>query len=216
MRKYILVTLSVILATSFIITGVSAFFSESTVSIGNFLTMGTLDLRIEGKDLDNSSEPLFNLSNLKPGSHGSKTVNISNAGNTRGDAVYVTLYTSENYENRCTEPEINDSGSNDDCSTNSEPELETGELCKAIEIKITDGESIIYPVQDEGASDFGPADKAIGVLLKKGLKPSAEGSYNIDYRVSKKAGNEIQTDSCVVYIETALLQEVKPETISDK
>ena len=211
MRKYTLAILAIFMATGFIITGVNAFFSDSAISVGNFLTMGTLDLRVNGQDLDPTSRALFKLKDLKPGSHGSSLVNISNVGNTKGDAVYVTMYTSENYENRCSEPEINDSGSNDDCSTNSDPELETGELCKAIEIKVTDGESIFYPIQYEGASDFGPADKAVGVLLKKGLKPNEEGSYSIDYRVSSKAGNEIQTDSCVIYIETALLQEVKPE-----
>lgn len=187
-------------ATAIVIGGTSAFFSDSETSEGNTFAAGTLDLKINGNDLNPSSTPLISVSNLKPGDKDTVTVKISNDGNVDGKAVYVSLSQTANNENDCTEPEANDS--EDDCDS---PEVSpsivasSGELCRALHFQVKDG-------NEEVTDGYVPLD-ILNQLLNRGLKAGKEHNMKISYKVDEKAGNEVMSDSCVVSIKTTLQQE---------
>ncbi len=92
MNKKILVSLSMISAVAAIaIGGTVAYFSDIETSTGNTFTAGTLDLNLDG---GNVNVVKFTLANLKPGDLGNGTWAVANVGSLDGyldlEAISVT------------------------------------------------------------------------------------------------------------------------------
>ena len=82
--------------------GTYASFSDTETSVGNSFTAGTLDLKINGADINVIA---FTVANMRPGSQPTNSYVLSNAGSL-GGTLDITSIALKDYENILTEPEI--------------------------------------------------------------------------------------------------------------
>jgi len=110
--KKILISLSIIgVVGAIAVGGTIAYFSDTETSTGNTFTAGSIDLQFKvqgenGEWTDVLGQPLFALSDMKPGDTGEKTVNLVVDNNPACGKVDINL--TSDLENSCTEPEIGD------------------------------------------------------------------------------------------------------------
>jgi predicted ribosomally synthesized peptide with SipW-like signal peptide len=115
MNKKILLSLSVIGTVAAIaIGGTIAYFSDVEESTGNTFTAGTLDLLIDidGVLLPSLNGPIFNLTDMKPGDNGEKTLSLHVDNDACG---FVSISIDSDDDNSCTEPESLDDPEGPDC-----------------------------------------------------------------------------------------------------
>jgi predicted ribosomally synthesized peptide with SipW-like signal peptide len=101
--KRIVLSLFTIAAVAVMATGAtSAYLSDTETSIGNTFSAGTLDLNLDG---DNINVVKFNVSNMVPGNQPTRSWVLKNVGTVNGylDIENVVI---SGYENDCTEPEV--------------------------------------------------------------------------------------------------------------
>ncbi|GAB7093605.1 hypothetical protein JCM30237_07570 [Halolamina litorea] len=199
--------------------GTMALFSDTESSTGNTVQAGTLDLTVNGS----GSNAVVDVSNVAPGNTGSDSTRIRNDGTLPG---YLTFGVAgfANPENGVNEPESGALLERDPRGASSGGD-HTGELAQSLDIKmklLVDGDPH-YLVGDEneyelasevrlGAyslnGDSGPADLQ--------LDAGQEIEFVTDYKISDNVRNEVQSDSVVIDLAFALMQErgqtVVPET----
>lgn len=100
--KKIVTSLVMVLTLGLIVTGATAaYFSDTETSVGNTFTAGTLDLNLDGA---NVNVVKFNVANMVPGNQPTKHWTLKNVGSVNGfldiENVKVT-----GFENGVTEPE---------------------------------------------------------------------------------------------------------------
>jgi len=138
MNKKIIISLGIIgLAAAIAIGATTAFFSDTETSTGNLFTAGGIDLKIDNEsyyngvrsegtswelsDLD--GELFFNFIDLKPGDWGEDTVSLHVNNNDAWGCV--TFDNMVDYDNACTEPEVEDGDSTCDNPGEGQGELST-------------------------------------------------------------------------------------------
>lgn len=82
--------------------GTSAWFSDMETSTGNTFTAGTLDLKLDGGDVNVVK---FTVSNMRPGNQPKATYALTNAGSLSGYLDLENINVTD-YENGRSEPEI--------------------------------------------------------------------------------------------------------------
>ncbi len=147
MNKKIVISLSVIAAVAAIaVGGTVAFFSDTETSTGNTFTAGAIDLKIDNEsyyngavsqgttwELDDLTGQLFfNFYDLKPGDIGEDTISLHVNSNDAWLCAAVQI--TENSDQSCTEPELQDDA---DCP-------DGGELAENIEFAFwaDDGDNV--------------------------------------------------------------------------
>ncbi len=102
MKTKILMSIMVIIvAASMIVGATMAYFSDTETSTGNTFTAGTLDLQIDGGDVNVVK---FNVNNMRPGNQPKASYVLSNIGSINGK-LNITGVAVQNLENGITEPE---------------------------------------------------------------------------------------------------------------
>jgi len=106
--KKILISLSIIVAVAAIVVGVTtAFFSDTETSTGNTFSAGSIDLILDIDGVIKTDEaPIFNLTDMKPGDLGEKTISLTV--NDNPACGFLSIDLTEDTDNTCTEPELLD------------------------------------------------------------------------------------------------------------
>ncbi|TSD01890.1 MAG: hypothetical protein Athens071425_293, partial [Parcubacteria group bacterium Athens0714_25] len=150
-----------------------ALFSDKEESNGNTFTAGSLDL-IVNVDGDEMTSPIFNESNLVPGSHGEKTFAISSTGVAACGVASVDLR--DDKDNTCTEPEQSDETG---CTPDGEGEL---------------NDEMVFGIYAAN----GTTELASGQFTEDGeysLGELGAGTYVIKWELPEGTDNSVQTDS---------------------
>jgi Ca-activated chloride channel family protein len=111
MNKRILISLSVIGAVAAIaVGGTIAYFSDVETSTGNTFTAGRLDLIVDinGRVVNPLNEPIFSVTDMKPGDSGEKTISLTVDNNP--SCGFVSFNLTSDLDNTCTEPEAAEEG----------------------------------------------------------------------------------------------------------
>jgi hypothetical protein len=188
MRKVLVSFGLLIAAILFFVKATGAYLSDRQASLDNSFQAGSIDLTVNGKNLDVQS---FALADAAPGSSGSTTLELSNTGSLRG-YLSIEEIRKENYENNCNDPETR-SGD----VTCGVVGLGEGELPDILEL------SMYLDTNRSGVLDIGEPKLYQGSLaqLPKVLRTNASLATQeiqplvISYRVAPEVGNTIQTDS---------------------
>ena len=168
--------------------GTFAAFSDTETSSANVFAAGTLDLKVNGSDLDGTA--VITVENVAPGDSESDSILVTNAGTIEGTLTGVITITS-NLDNSCNDAEeADESTCNDD---------DVGELPAELDIVISDGTNTYTNTLTaiSGVSlDFG--------TLVGGADKIITASYTVDGGVD----NSIQSDSVTFDIVLTLDQTI--------
>ena len=189
--KKILVSLSIIAAVGAITVGATtAYFSDAETSSGNTFTAGTLDLNLDGADVNVVK---FSLDNLKPGDSGSGTWTVNNVGSLGGflDLENIVLVDDDN---NCNDPEAD---VDDSCGASL-----GGELSVNMNVdlfvdnnnngSLDTGETMVY----SGSLKSMAANYELDLVLAAG-----DTDYiNLNWTIPADVGNIIQSDSTALGI----------------
>jgi predicted ribosomally synthesized peptide with SipW-like signal peptide len=102
--------------------GTYAYFSDTEKSSGNVFTAGSLDLKLDGGDVNVVK---FNVANMRPGNQPKGTFNLTNAGSITGYLDLVNINVTD-FENVRIEPEIEAGDTSDD----------VGELSSVVNLRL--------------------------------------------------------------------------------
>jgi predicted ribosomally synthesized peptide with SipW-like signal peptide len=102
--------------------GTYAYFSDTEKSSGNVFTAGSLDLKLDGGDVNVVK---FNVANMRPGDQPKGTFNLTNAGSITGYLDLVNINVTD-FENVRIEPEIEAGDTSDD----------VGELSSVVNLRL--------------------------------------------------------------------------------
>ena len=122
MKKLFLSSLILGITSVLAIGSTTAYFSDTEISSANTFTAGTLDLTVDGGDVDIVK---FNINNMRPGNQPKGTYTLKNVGTVPGN-LSLSSITITNTENNWTEPEQN---AGDSSST-------LGELSQVVNLRI--------------------------------------------------------------------------------
>jgi len=127
MKKILLSIMTIALVGSVAFGATKAYFSDTETSTGNTFTAGTLDLNVDG---DNVNVVKFTVGNMRPGNQPKGKFILANVGSINGylDLENITV---TGYENICLDPEI-DSGD----STCGNPGQGKGELQDVVNLRL--------------------------------------------------------------------------------
>ncbi|MFH1457074.1 MAG: TasA family protein [Patescibacteria group bacterium] len=178
-----------------VIGATGAYFSDTEASVGNTFTAGTLDLNIEG---DNVNTIMFTVADLAPGSSGFGKVVLDNVGNMDGflDISFLNLISDDML---CNDPE------SDVDSTCSDAE---GELLENLDVLacIDDGDDICGGAGDtevyNGKANLMGIDELADYALTKGSSVV----FRLEWSIDSSVGNIIQSDTAGFDIEFELAQ----------
>jgi predicted ribosomally synthesized peptide with SipW-like signal peptide len=109
MKKLLISIMTVVAVTALVGGGIYAYFSDLETSNGNTFTAGTLDLNLDG---GNINVVKFNVSDVKPGDTGGGTWTVTNVGNITGYLDLESCSVSEGI-GTSTDPELADEGGPD-------------------------------------------------------------------------------------------------------
>jgi len=127
MKKIIASLAMIVLVSTFAIGATRAYFSDTETSTGNTFTAGTLDLNVDG---GNINVVKFTVGNMRPGSQPKGTYTLANVGTVNGfidlENIAVT-----SYENICITPET---GAGDITCGN--PGMGKGELQDVVNVRL--------------------------------------------------------------------------------
>lgn len=101
-KKILASIVAIALMASALGIGTYAAFSDIETSTGNSFTAGTLDLKINGDDINYVA---FDISNMHPGSQPKSSIVLSNAGSLSGTLSITSINVTDS-ENDLIEPEI--------------------------------------------------------------------------------------------------------------
>ncbi|MEE8413815.1 MAG: TasA family protein, partial [Dehalococcoidales bacterium] len=102
MKKILGLTIVALMVMGLVGGGTWAYFSDPETSTGNILTAGTLDLNIDGGDVNVT---ILSLTNAAPGDSGGNSATLANVGNLAGE-LDITLVTIASDEVSDEEPEV--------------------------------------------------------------------------------------------------------------
>ena len=194
------ITLSLIMiaAVGAIVVGaIGAYFSDTEISTGNTFTAGTLDLNLEG---DNIDVLMFNVSSLAPGSSGDEEVNLENVGNLDGflDISFLNLV---NDDVSCNDPE---SDVDETCGTG-----QVGELADNLDVLayLDENDNNVY---NAGTDVLIYDNKAVDIvgeqLSDQALNSGSTKIFRLEWSVDSSVGNIIQSDNTGFDVEFELAQ----------
>jgi spore coat-associated protein N len=109
MKKILISLMTIVAVTALVGGGIYAYFSDIETSNGNTFTAGTLDLNLDG---GNINVVKFTVSDVKPGDSGGGTWTVTNVGNIDGYLDLESCSVSEDIGST-TEPELADEGGSD-------------------------------------------------------------------------------------------------------
>ncbi len=87
MKKIVGLTMALVLVIGLVGAGTYAYFSDTETSVDNTLTAGTLDLNIEGGDIDVTT---FDVGDVAPGDNGTASSTLANIGSLDGELDIAT------------------------------------------------------------------------------------------------------------------------------
>ena len=139
MNKKIIISLCVMgVVAAVVVTGTTAYFSDTETSTGNTFTAGSIDLKIDNEchwsggetcpwevsdwsetDLEEGVHKFFYFTDIKPGDWGEDTISIHVYDNDAWGRIYFTGVT--DLDNDCTEPELEDEP---ECKVDEDGELD--------------------------------------------------------------------------------------------
>ena len=193
----IALSLVMIAAVGAIVIGATgAYFSDTEASVGNTFTAGTLDLNIQGDDLN---VIIFNVDDLATGSSGFGQVDLKNVGNLDG-FLDISFLNFVNDDMLCNDPE------SDVEATCGDGE---GELLENLDILacLDDGDSSCGDVVGDIEIYNGKASGlGLDELTDYALANSAEKTFRLEWSVDLSVGNIIQSDKAGFDIEFELAQ----------
>ena len=180
-----------------VVGATGAYFSDTEISTGNTFTAGTLDLNLEG---DNIDVLMFNVSSLAPGSSGDEEVNLENVGNLDGflDISFLNLV-------------------NDDVSCN-DPESDVDETCGASEVgELADNLDVLAYLDENDNNVYNAGtdvliydNKAVDIvgeqLSDQALNSGSTKIFRLEWSVDSSVGNIIQSDNTGFDVEFELAQ----------
>jgi predicted ribosomally synthesized peptide with SipW-like signal peptide len=187
----ILMSLVAIVAVA-AVAGVSSYalWSDTESADGNYIEAGSLDLKVDGNDLDGSAA--IEVSGVAPGVSDSMTGEVENVGTIDG-TLYLSFDNVSSDENVLIEPEAED---NDTTETE-------GELCDELIVEVYYDGSLYGAGTLQELADLSPHD--LGTLA-----PFTPTTYGLSAEVDPNADNTIMTDKCMFDIVAELSQEVAP------
>jgi len=200
--------------------GTMALFSDTESSTGNSVQAGTLDLQVNGS----GSNAVVDVSNVAPGGADSDSTTIRNDGTLPGYLTFgVTGF--ENPENGVNEPESDATRENDPRGSSTGGD-HTGELAQSLLLKmklVVDDDESHYIVGGEDEYELAATVRLGSYPVNEAaefddlqLDAGQEVEFVTEYQISDNVGNEIQSDSVVIDLVFALMQErgqtVVPET----
>ena len=109
MRRILISLMSIALVGALIGGGIYAYFSDTETSTGNTFIAGTLDLNLDG---GNINVVKFNVTDVKPGDNGGGTWTVANVGDMDGYLDLESISVSEAI-GTTTDPELADEGGPD-------------------------------------------------------------------------------------------------------
>ena len=193
----IALSLVMIAAVGAIVIGATgAYFSDTEASVGNTFTAGTLDLNIQGDDLN---VIIFNVDDLAPGSSGFGQVDLKNVGNLDG-FLDISFLNFVNDDMLCNDPE------SDVEATCGDGE---GELLENLDILacLDDGDSSCGDVVGDTEVYNGKASGlGLDELTDYALAKNTEVIFRLEWSVDSLVGNIIQSDKAGFDIEFELAQ----------
>ena len=193
----IALSLVMIAAVGAIVIGATgAYFSDTEASVGNTFTAGTLDLNIQGDDLN---VIIFNVDDLAPGSSGFGQVDLKNVGNLDG-FLDISFLNFVNDDMLCNDPE------SDVEATCGDGE---GELFENLDILacLDDGDSSCGDVVGDIEIYNGKASGlGLDELTDYALAKNTEVIFRLEWSVDLSVGNIIQSDKAGFDIEFELSQ----------
>ena len=192
----IALSLVMIAAVGAIVIGATgAYFSDTEASVGNTFTAGTLDLNIQGDDLN---VIIFNVDDLAPGSSGFGQVDLKNVGNLDG-FLDISFLNFVNDDMLCNDPE------SDVEATCGDGE---GELLENLDILacLDDGDSSCGDVGDIEIYNGKASGLGLDELTDYALAKNTEVIFRLEWSVDLSVGNIIQSDKAGFDIEFELAQ----------
>jgi len=199
MSKKIILSLVTIIAVSAIaIGGTVAYFSDTETSTGNTFTAGTLDLNLDGANINVVK---FTVTDANPGAVGGGTWILNNAGSIAGylDVESISLVDADN---NCTEPEL----ATPDATCGP---ADGGELSANMTVDlfvdvnnngVNDAETVIYAGALNGI--------ATNYNLNLALASLGTNYVRLNYTVPTTVGNIIQSDSTTLNLTFELGQTI--------
>lgn len=195
--KRIILSLAIIAAVGAIAVGATtAYFSDNETSTGNTFTAGTLDLNLDGANINVVK---FTVDNVKPGDTGSGIWVINNVGTIDG-FVDLESISQVNDDNGCNEPETEDGDTT--CGAGQ------GDLGVNLNIDLfVDADNNGIKGAGE-ATIYNGAVSGLAANYEQNLSLGAsETNYvTLNWAVPTTAGNEIQSDSLVLNLTFELAQ----------
>lgn len=191
MNKKIILSLSVIaIVSAAAVGGTMAYFSDTETSTGNTFTAGTLDLNLDG---GNVNVVKFTVANANPGESGSGTWQVNNVGSVAGFVDLESISLTDD-DNSCTEPEAADGD----------------ETCGAGEGDLSDNITVDLFVDANNNQVNDEGDTAIysGVLsgiaanydMNLALAAAGVNYITMNWNVPTTVGNVIQSDSTALNV----------------
>ena len=195
MSKIALSLIMIAAVGAIVIGATGAYFSDTEASVGNTFTAGTLDLNIQGDDLN---VIIFNVDDLAPGSSGFGQVDLKNVGNLDG-FLDISFLNFVNDDMLCNDPE------SDVEATCGDGE---GELLENLDILacLDDGDSSCGDVGDIEIYNGKASGLGLDELTDYALANSAEKTFRLEWSVDLSVGNIIQSDKAGFDIEFELSQ----------
>lgn len=186
MKRILLSLITIVAVSAAVVNGVNALFSDTETSTGNTFAAGTLDLKLNGGDVNVT---IFTVTLAKPGDTGGATWIVNNAGTIAG---YLDLHslTLTNNDNDCTEPESIDGDGT--CGP-----VGGGELSANMNVDLfvdannngtNDSETTIYTGLLSGIAANYPD-------LNLALAASGTNYIRLNWGIPSGTGNVIQSDS---------------------
>lgn len=186
MRKILLSLITIVVVSAAVVKGTQALFSDTETSTGNTFAAGTLDLNLEGNDIDVA---IFNVTDAKPGDSGADVWTVDNVGTING---YLDLHslTLTDDDNSCNEPEGLVDGS---CGAGE------GELSANMTVNLfidVNGDGI-FDVVDGDTTIYGGALSGIASDYDQDIPLDAGDTKYISlaWEISALTDNAIQSDS---------------------
>jgi len=195
MSKIALSLIMIAAVGAIVIGATGAYFSDTEASVGNTFTAGTLDLNIQGDDLN---VIIFNVDDLAPGSSGFGQVDLKNVGNLDG-FLDISFLNFVNDDMLCNDPE------SDVEATCGDGE---GELLENLDILacLDDGDSSCGDVGDIEIYNGKASGLGLDELTDYALAKNTEVIFRLEWSVDLSVGNIIQSDKAGFDIEFELAQ----------